>query len=76
MPSVYQKASLNAMLAMFLEFQGYPLPQEAQINSASSLSRFLNVIGNLARNAKARTLGALKALDHDRADAVMRKPSF
>jgi hypothetical protein len=42
MPSVYQKASLNAMLGLFLEAQGHPLPQQTQVKSASSLSRFLN----------------------------------
>jgi Transposase DDE domain len=42
MPSVYQKASLNAMLGLFLEAQGHPLPHHTQIKSASSLSRFLN----------------------------------
>jgi hypothetical protein len=42
MPSVYQKASLNALLALFLEAQGHPLPQQTSVKSASSLSRFLN----------------------------------
>jgi hypothetical protein len=42
MPSVYQKASLNALLGLFLEAQGHPLPQHTQLKSASSLSRFLN----------------------------------
>lgn len=42
MPSVYQKASLNAILGLFLEAQGHPLPQHTQVKSASSLSRFLN----------------------------------
>jgi len=42
MPSAYQKASLNAMLGLFLEAQGHPLPQQTQVKSASSLSRFLN----------------------------------
>ena len=42
MPSEYQKASLNAMLGLFLEAQGHPLPQQTQVKSASSLSRFLN----------------------------------
>jgi hypothetical protein len=40
--SVYQKASLNAILGLFLEAQGHPLPQRTQVKSASSLSRFLN----------------------------------
>jgi hypothetical protein len=43
MPSVYQKASFNALLALFLEAQGHPLPQQTQVKSASSLSRFLNL---------------------------------
>lgn len=42
MPSLYQKASLNALFGRFLEAQGYPLPQHTQVKSASSLSRFLN----------------------------------
>src|SRR4028118_1206057 len=42
MPSVYQKASLNAMLGLFLEAQGHPLPQHTIVKSASSLSRLLN----------------------------------
>lgn len=42
MPSVYQKASLNAILGLFLEAQGHPLPQHTQVKSPSSLSRFLN----------------------------------
>lgn len=45
MPSVYQKASLNALLGLFLEAQGQPLPQHTQVKSASSLSRFLNHYG-------------------------------
>jgi hypothetical protein len=42
MPSTYQKASLNALFGLFLEAQGYPLPQHTQVKSAPSLSRFLN----------------------------------
>ena len=42
MPSVYQKASFNALMGLFLEAQGHPLPQHTQVKSASSLSRFLN----------------------------------
>lgn len=42
MPSIYQKASLNAMLGLFLQAQGHPLPHHTPIKSASSLSRFLN----------------------------------
>jgi Transposase DDE domain len=43
MPSVYQKASLNALLGLFLEAQGHPLPQHTKLKSASALSRFLNL---------------------------------
>ena len=42
MPSVYQKASLQAMLGLFLEQQGHALPEHTRVKSASSLSRFLN----------------------------------
>lgn len=45
MPSVYQKASLNALLGLFLETQGHALPQHTPVKSASSLSRFLNRYG-------------------------------
>jgi len=43
MPSVYQQENLEAMLGMFLEAQGYPLPQHSKSKSASALSRFLNI---------------------------------
>ena len=42
MPSVYQKASLKAILGLFLEAQGHALPEHTPIKSASSLSRFFN----------------------------------
>lgn len=42
MPSTYQKASLNGLLGLFLEAQGYALPEHTQVKSASSFSRFLN----------------------------------
>ena len=42
MPSVYQKASLKAVLGLFLDVQGHVLPEHTQVKSASSLSRFLN----------------------------------
>jgi hypothetical protein len=42
MPSVYQKASLNALLGLFLEAQGHALPEHTTVKSPSSLSRFLN----------------------------------
>jgi hypothetical protein len=43
MPSQYQRDNLQAMLGLFLEAQGHPLPQHSQAKSASALSRFLNV---------------------------------
>jgi len=42
MPSPYQQDSLQALLGLFLEAQGFPLPQHCQTKSASALSRFLN----------------------------------
>lgn len=42
MPTVYQRDSLQALLGLFLEAQGQPLPQQSQIKSSSALSRFLN----------------------------------
>ena len=42
MPSPYQQASLKAVLGLFLEAQGHPLPQHTTVKSASALSRFLN----------------------------------
>ncbi len=43
MPSAYQQESLEAMLGLFLQAQGYPLPEHSKSKSASALSRFLNV---------------------------------
>lgn len=43
MPSQYQRDNLEAMLGLFLEAQGSPLPQRSQTKSASALSRFLNI---------------------------------
>ncbi|MBV8886599.1 MAG: hypothetical protein JO235_21750 [Chroococcidiopsidaceae cyanobacterium CP_BM_RX_35] len=42
MPSSYQQDSLQALLGLFLEGQGFPLPEHCQTKSASALSRFLN----------------------------------
>lgn len=42
MPSGYQKASLKAVLGLFLDAQGHALPEHSPIKSASSLSRFFN----------------------------------
>ena len=43
MPSAYQRENLEAMLGLFLEAQGHPLPQHSKTKSASALSRFLNL---------------------------------
>jgi len=42
MPSHYQRDSLQALLGLFLQAQGHPLPQHSKAKSASALSRFLN----------------------------------
>ncbi len=42
MPSIYQKASLQAVLGLFLDEQGHALPEHTRVKSASSLSRFFN----------------------------------
>lgn len=39
----YQKNNLEAMLGLFLEAQGHPLPEHSKTKSASALSRFLNI---------------------------------
>lgn len=43
MPSPYQRASLKAMLPLFLSAQGLALPEHAGYKSPSALSRFLNL---------------------------------
>ena len=43
MPTPYQKDNLDAILGLFLEAQGHPLPEHSQTKSPSALSRFLNV---------------------------------
>lgn len=43
MPTEYQKDNLEAMLGLFLEAQGHPLPEHSQTKSPSALSRFLNI---------------------------------
>ena len=43
MPTQYQKENLEAMLGLFLEAQGHPLPEHSKTKSASALSRFLNI---------------------------------
>ncbi|KAB8333971.1 hypothetical protein SD80_010740 [Scytonema tolypothrichoides VB-61278] len=42
-PTQYQKDNLEAMLGLFLEGQGHPLPQHSKTKSPSALSRFLNI---------------------------------
>ena len=41
MPTQYQQESLQALLGLFLEGQGVPLPEHCKTKSASALSRFL-----------------------------------
>ncbi|MBE9199671.1 transposase [Nodularia sp. LEGE 06071] len=43
MPTQYQKQNLEAMLGLFLEAKGHPLPEHCKSKSASALSRFLNI---------------------------------
>jgi hypothetical protein len=42
MPTAYQRDSLQALLGLFLEANGRPLPQYSKIKSPSAQSRFLN----------------------------------
>ena len=42
MPTAYQRDSLQALLGLFLEAEGHPLPESSKVKSASALSRFLN----------------------------------
>jgi hypothetical protein len=68
MPSPYQRASLKAMLALFLSAQGLALPEHARHKSPSALSRFLNlydwpttsVIRSLRREALEVLMGRSK----------------
>lgn len=65
MPTAYQRDSLQALLGLFLEAQGYPLPQHCQVKSAGALSRFLNVYGwstrRMIRVVRQRLLAQLLA---------------
>ena len=38
MPSVYQQKNLESMLGLFLQAQGYPLPQHSKSKSASAFT--------------------------------------
>ena len=42
MPTDHQRRSLQALLGLFLEAQGHPLPEYCQDKSPAALSRFLN----------------------------------
>jgi hypothetical protein len=42
MPTAYQRDNLQAILGLFLQADGLPLPEYSQVKSASALSRFLN----------------------------------
>ena len=41
MPTHYQRDSLQALVGLFLQAQGHPLPQHSKAKSVSDLSRFL-----------------------------------
>ena len=56
MLSVYQQENQGAMLGLFLEAQGYPLPQHSKTKSPSALSRFLN-ISDWSTRSMIRTTG-------------------
>ncbi len=43
MPSIYQSESLESLLGLFLQANGYPLLQHCQTKSPSAISRFLNI---------------------------------
>jgi len=63
MPSVYQKASLKAMMGLFLEAQGHALPQHTQVKSASSLGRFLGVAEEEDESSKDRDIPKPEIVD-------------
>ena len=60
MPSKYQQQNLEAMLGLFLQAQGHPLPEHSKSKSASALSRFLNIYDwstrSVIRTARARII--------------------
>ena len=60
MPTQYQKENLEAMLALFLEAQGHPLPEHSKTKSATGLSRFMNInpwsTRGLVRTTRKQTL--------------------
>lgn len=43
MPTAHQRASLKALLVLFLGTRGFALPEHAQSKSPSAISRFLNL---------------------------------
>ena len=59
MPSVYQKASLKAVLGLFLDAQGHALPEHTSVKSASALSRFCNRYGWSTRQVIRTTRAAV-----------------
>lgn len=42
MPSRYQRETMEAVLGLFLEGKGKPLPTYSQVKSESAISRFFN----------------------------------
>ncbi len=75
MPTVYQRDSLQALLGLFLEAQGHPLPEQSKAKSASALSRFLNVYPWSTRRIirAARSFALKQILSQHR---LGRKPSL
>ena len=74
MPSAYQQASLEAMLALFLSTQGLALPEHATHKSPSALSRFLNLY-NWPTTSVIRSLrGEVLKLLLERRRKVGRRP--
>jgi hypothetical protein len=43
MPTQYQKDNLDAMLGLFLEAKGNPLPEHSKTKSASALTHILHL---------------------------------
>ncbi|MBW4573486.1 MAG: hypothetical protein KME31_37710 [Tolypothrix carrinoi HA7290-LM1] len=68
MPSVYQQENLEAMLGLFLNAQGHPLPQHSKSKSPSALSRFLNVYDWSTRGVIRTTRNRVPRGDFIRAD--------
>jgi hypothetical protein len=60
MPSQYQRDNLEAMLGLFLEAQGCPLPQHGKTKSASALSRFPQILHQSGETPKDQMISVRK----------------